>query len=247
MEQLPLAVAAVVGVPAATAGYVVLAERLLETLPAGAAPGALVDELRSSVQNADLSYTLEDLPPLIDESATAAQRLATIIRSMGEFVRHDTGTPASVAVESVLESALTLVWNALKQHATVQREFSPVPSVAGHASELTELFLHLLVNAAQAVDPGTAGVVTVSTELMNGQVVVRIADTGRGIPPDKLARVCDPFYTTREPGQGTGMGLAVCQGIVARHGGSMTIDSEQGKGTTVTVRLPAGNTLEAAA
>src|SRR5207302_1786093 len=126
------------------------AERLLEALPPAAAPEQLVEQLRTSVENADLGYTLEDLPPLIEESATAAQRLATIIRSLGEFVRHDTGTPANVSLESVLESALTLAWNAIKQHANVQRDFAPVPTVAGHASELTELFLHLLVNAAQA-------------------------------------------------------------------------------------------------
>ena len=108
----------------------------------------------------------------------------------------------------------------------------------GLTSELTELFLHLLINAAQALElqPGT---VTLTTAHAGGCVEVRIHDTGRGIPAEQLPRVFDPFFTTRPVGGGTGMGLAVCYGIVARHNGSIAIESPPGSGTTVTVRLPA--------
>ena len=108
----------------------------------------------------------------------------------------------------------------------------------GLTSELTELFLHLLINAAQALEeqPGT---VTLTTAYTGGCVEVRIHDTGRGISAEQLPRVFDPFFTTRPVGGGTGMGLAVCYGIVARHSGSIAIESQPGAGTTVTVRLPA--------
>ena len=119
-----------------------------------------------------------------------------------------------------------------------------MPAVVGNASELTQVFVHLLLNAAQALDE-RGGVVTVSTADENGQVAVRIADNGHGIPPETLARVFEPFFTTRPVGEGTGLGLAVCHGIINRHGGTIDIQSAPGGGTTVTVRLAAASRVTA--
>jgi len=202
---------------------------------------AACQELRSVLAEADLEYVLEDLPALVDDSTASAKRVASIVRSLASFARHDKSTPGSLAIDEAIESALTLASNSLKKQAQVQRQFASVPPVVGLGHELIELFLHLLINAAQALEPGT-GTVRVETAHEDSSVIVRITDSGRGIPAEHLARVFDPFFTTREPGHGTGMGLAVCHGIASRHGGDIRIDSTVGAGTTVTVRLPAAPT-----
>ena len=214
------------------------AQQVMPQLLADPVSAALAGPLDTAIQGADLEYTIEDLPELLTDSTAAVRRVADLIRSMANFARRDTGGPSAVAVESVLEAALTLASNPLKQCAKIIREFGPTPPVLGLTSELTELFLHLLINAAQALEerPGT---VTLSVSSEPGFVVVRIHDTGRGITAEQLPRVFDPFYTTRPVGGGTGMGLAVCYSIVARHNGSIGIDSPPEAGTTVTVRLPA--------
>jgi signal transduction histidine kinase len=214
------------------------AQQVLPQLLADPLAAALAGPLDAAVRGADLEYTLEDLPELLTDSTAAVRRVAELIRSMANFARRDTGGPSAVAIPEVLEAALILASNPLKQCATIVREFGPTPPVLGLTSELTELFLHLLINAAQAMEeqPGT---VTMSTAYEAPCVVVRIQDTGQGISAEHLARVFDPFFTTRPVGGGTGMGLAVCYGIVARHGGSIAIDSQAGTGTTVSVRLPA--------
>jgi signal transduction histidine kinase len=214
------------------------AQALLPQLLADPLSAALAAPLQTAINGADLEYTLEDLPELLTDSTDAVRRVAELVRSMANFARRDTGGPTAVVIPDVLEAALTLASNPLKQCAKIIRAFAPIPPVLGLSSELTELFLHLLINAAQALEerPGT---VTLTTSSGDGSVVVSIHDTGRGISPDDMPRVFDPFYTTRPVGGGTGMGLAVCYGIVARHNGSIVIDSPAGAGTTVTVRLPA--------
>lgn len=219
------------------------AQNTLEEPLAGTRAGP---ELARAVRSIDLEYMLEDLPQLIDESAASADRAATIVRSLATFAQRDAEQFSTVVIEETLETAVTLAWNTLKQHAKVIRDFGDVPPVFGHASELTQVFVHLLLNAAQALEDAV-GAVTVSTSYQRDQVVVTITDTGRGIPPEHLAKVFDPFFTTRAPGDGTGMGLAVCHGILARHGGTIALDSTPGRGTVVSVSLPAAQAVSAAA
>jgi signal transduction histidine kinase len=206
----------------------------------GAAPEAVLASLETALLSTDLTYILGDLPDLVADSATSADRVAAIVRSIATFARRDPDERTPVLVSEVLESAVTLAWHRLKQHAQVAYDLTAVPPVLGHASELTQVIVHLLLNAAAALEeaPGT---VTIGTRLVDDRVQVTIADTGRGIAPQDLRRVFDPFFTTRPPGSGTGMGLAVCQGIVERHGGAIGIDSTPGRGTVVTVHLPAAD------
>jgi signal transduction histidine kinase len=221
------------------------AQKTLAQLRADPLAFALAAPLDAAVQSNDLDYTLEDLPELLSESNLAARRVADLVRSMGTFARRDTGGPIGLDIEEILESALNLASNPLRQSGQTVRQYTAPPAALGLVSELTELFLHLLINAAQALDkPGS---VTVGTAYESGQVIVRISDTGRGIPAEHLTRVFDPFFTTHKVGEGTGMGLAVCYGIVSRHGGSIEVDSTMGAGTTVTVRLPTALSAQAAA
>jgi signal transduction histidine kinase len=213
------------------------AEQTLPLLIADPLSAAVAAPLDAAVRRADLAYSLQDMQDMLSESTTASRRVTELVRSMSEFARRDTGGPKAVSVQDVLEAALNLASNPLNQHAQIVREYGDTPHVLGLTSELTELFVHLLMNAAQALEeqPGT---VTVSTSQEPDGVVIRISDTGCGIPAEHLPSVFDPFFTTRPPGGGSGMGLAVCHGIVARHSGSIALDSQPGQGTLVTIRLP---------
>ncbi len=223
---------------AGLADMVAGAEQAVERLRATDSSSPVAEELEKTLKASDAAYILSDLPQLIAESAASADRIAGIVRSLATFARRDQDRPSATGVEEVLESAVTLSWNALKDRAAVVRVFGAVPPVLGHPSELAQVFVHVLLNAAQALE-GQQGTVTLGTQSEGDWVVVTVADTGCGIAPEHLSRVFDPFFTTRSPGRGTGMGLAVCHGLVARHGGTISLDSVSGRGTTVTVRLPA--------
>jgi two-component system NtrC family sensor kinase len=202
------------------------------------APDAVASALEVGLRGSDLDYMLEDLPALTTESTASANRIADIVRSVAIFAQTGTAHMGPINIEDALEAGLTLALTEIKHRAKVVREFGSVPDVVGNTSELTQVFVHLLLNAAQAL-AARGGLVTVSTAQHNGQVVVRIADNGHGIPQDILARVFDPFFTTRPVGEGTGLGLAVCHGIITRHAGTIDIQSEPCSGTAVTVRLAA--------
>jgi two-component system, NtrC family, sensor kinase len=191
----------------------------------------------TAIAQSEIDYILEDLPNLIEESTASARHIADIVRSVALFARSgDSDKFSPVNVEEALEAAITLAWNELKHRGHVEREFGGVPKVLGNASELSQAFVNLLLNAAESLDE-RGGVVRVNTSVQEGHVVVRIVDNGRGIPPENLPRVFEPFFTTRGVAEGTGLGLSVCHGIVTRHGGTIDIQSARGSGTTVSVHL----------
>jgi signal transduction histidine kinase len=129
----------------------------------------------------------------------------------------------------------------IAERALLERHYDEVPPVEANESRLAQVILNLLLNAAQAVPEGDpAGHrITVSTRARAGSVVVEVADTGQGIPAAIVGRIFDPFFTTKPVGVGTGLGLSICHGIVSAHGGEISVESEEGRGTTVRVVLPA--------
>jgi signal transduction histidine kinase len=214
-----------------------VARQAVTQLRAGMPQATIADDLAVAAQGADLDYVLNDLPQLTAESIASVDRMASIVRSVAVFARQNSGTFSSVNIQEALESAITLVWSGLKQHADVVREFSALPAVYGQVPELVEVFVHVLLNAGQALSD--SGRITIRTTYEAGEVVISITDTGSGIAAEQLSRIFDPFFTTRDPGQGMGMGLSVCHGIVTQHHGTIEVSSTPGSGTTVTVRLPA--------
>jgi two-component system, NtrC family, sensor kinase len=205
---------------------------------------AVASALEAGLGACDLDYMLEDLPALTTESTDSAQRIADIVRSVSIFAQTGAGHMGPIDIEEALDAALTLALTEIKHRAKVVRAFAGVPAVVGNASELTQVFVHLLLNAAQALDE-RGGLVTVSTADENGQVAVRIADNGHGIPKETLGRVFEPFFTTRAIGDGTGLGLSVCHGIITRHAGTIDLQSPPSGGTTVTVRLAVASSAAA--
>jgi PAS domain S-box-containing protein len=193
---------------------------------------------------------LELLASLLANAQEGTERVRTLVQDLKTFSRADDPRQGRVDVEEVLEGALGLVGNELRHRARVVRDYGGVPAVRGAASRLSQVFVNLLVNAAQALpDGGHAGgqEVRVRTRREGARVRVEVSDTGSGIPPEQLGRIFEPFWTTKPAGVGTGLGLAICHGIVSALGGSIHVESEPGRGTTFRVLLPASEGEEAAA
>ena len=181
----------------------------------------------------------------LDEAMSGAhlggERIRDIVIQLQQFSRHEKVRPEPMEVEKALESAITMASGEIRHRAEIVRQYEEVPPVEGNESQLSQIFLNLLVNAAQAIDEGDAlhNRITVRVEADGEQVVVEISDTGAGIADEIGDRIFDPFFTTKPPGHGTGLGLALCRQIVESHDGLLTFDSVEGEGTTFRVILPA--------
>jgi two-component system cell cycle sensor histidine kinase/response regulator CckA len=189
----------------------------------------------------------KEIKESLDDAREAAQRVRFIVGDLKIFSRAPNNEPkGAVDVKAIMESSLRMAWNEIRHRAHVVKNYGPVPCVEGNQARLGQVFLNLLVNAAQALPEGQAehNEVRVSTRLDGQRVVVEVSDTGAGIPPAVIGRIFDAFFTTKEVGVGTGLGLAICQRIVTDMGGELTVQSEMGKGTTFRVALPIGHKEE---
>ena len=182
------------------------------------------------------------LKEAISDAREGAERVRQIVRDLKVFSRADEGDRGSaVDVELVMESSLRMAWNEVRHRAKIVKDYGIVPAVAAMESRLGQVFLNLLVNAAQAIPPGCAETnqIGISVQLdPSGQVLVEIRDTGPGMPPEIVRQLFTPFFTTKPKGLGTGLGLSICQRIVTDLGGSLTVTSQVGLGTTFRVLLP---------
>jgi signal transduction histidine kinase len=185
---------------------------------------------------------LGEVTQALQQAREGSERIRVTARDLKVFCHTDHGEPTSVDVRRVLESAMTMAWNEIRHRARLVKVFANVPRVDANENRLAQVFLNLLINAAQAIPEGNApgNEIKVATWADDGQVIVEISDTGGGIPPDAMPRLFQPFFTTKEAGVGTGLGLAICQGIVTDLGGSISVRSQVGSGTTFRVSLQEG-------
>ncbi|HEX2677629.1 MAG TPA: response regulator [Polyangiales bacterium] len=193
--------------------------------------GATLDEAGV----ADISRRLQD-------AAAAAERVRIIVRDLKIFSRHQEPQAGPLAVQPVLESSLRMAWNEVRHRARIEKSFGPVPLVEAAESRLGQVFLNLIVNAAQAMSESNFAnnVLRVGTYTdAAGRAVIEVSDTGSGMGPETLRRIFHPFFTTKSAGVGTGLGLAICHRIVRSFDGEIAVSSELGKGTTFRVILPA--------
>src|ERR1700687_422277 len=206
-------------------------------------------KMKDNVEDpAQVQRYLDRAAGMVDVSLEACRRIADIVRSLRNFSRLDEAQHKPADLHEGLDSTLTLAAHLIKNRLTVHRAYGQLPQVDCHANQLNQVFLNILVNAAQAIE-GT-GEITIRTrhdgtgsegtsvEGTKGSVVVEIADSGRGIAPEHLAKVFDPGFTTKGVGVGTGLGLAICYHIVNDHRGKIEVDSALGRGTTFRVILP---------
>jgi signal transduction histidine kinase len=187
----------------------------------------------------------------LDRAIDGLERVATIVRGMKAFAHPDQKNKAPSDLNHALETTITIARNEYKYLADIETEFGQLPPVTCHIGELNQVFLNILVNAAHAIGDVVRGSeakgrIRIKTWREGGFALVSIGDSGGGVPESIRHRIFDPFFTTKEVGRGTGQGLAIARSVVVeRHKGELRFDTEMGRGTTFTIRLPIDSPTEA--
>ena len=194
------------------------------------------ESLGESADTTKARTLLDKATAVVTISRDACRRIDEIVRTLRNFARLDESERKAADLHEGLDSTLTLAAHLLKNRITVQREYGELPQVLCYPNQLNQVFLNLIVNAAQAIEG--EGVITIRTRRANGSIVVEIRDTGCGIPPENLTKIFDPGFTTKGVGVGTGLGLAICYRIVANHQGRIEVESTVGAGTMFRITLP---------
>jgi len=187
-------------------------------------------------QRENVDFLLDDIDDLVRESTEGMSRIHEITQSMKRYVRRDDVERVPCDLRACVEETLCILRNELKYKCKVRKQFGDTPPVYGHPGQLKQVVMNLISNAVQAiVDEGEILIETESTER---HVILRISDTGVGIPAEVLPRLFEPFFTTKPHGEGTGLGLSISHQIIEAHQGHIEVDSQVGKGTRSTIKLP---------
>jgi two-component system NtrC family sensor kinase len=198
------------------------------------------DALEKAKQKADYNYIVEDLPRLIASCEDGARRTRDIVLGLRNFSRLEEAKIKRVSLKEGIETTLKLLSGEMKNRVAVHTHFEVVPDVLCYASQLNQVFMNILTNAAQSIE-GEGDIWIHLHKVGEGKSAkasVSIKDSGRGIQKEGLDKIFDPFYTTKSVGQGTGLGLSISYGIVKNHGGDIQVKSEMGKGTEFIVTVP---------
>lgn len=202
-----------------------------------------LERIKQLKQQMRFDFILKDLEGLFDDSKEGLERVTKIIQNLRDFSRVDqAGDLARYSINEGITATLTVARNAIKYKAEVETELGDVPEILCNSGQINQVFLNILVNAAQAIGSqereGT-GHIAIRTFEADGYVVCEIEDDGPGIPADTLRKVFNPFFTTKPIGKGTGLGLSVSHDIITnKHKGQLLVQSQEGQGTTFTIRLP---------
>ncbi len=206
----------------------------------------LLDELRDTIDTTDTEYLTAEIPKAIQQSLEGIERIAKIVQSMKDFAHPGNAEKQAIDLNRAIESTITVARNEWKYVADIETDFqTDLPNVPCYLGELNQVVLNMIINAAHAITDVVGdgangrGTIKISTRSAGAWVEIDIADTGSGIPEAIRSRVFDPFFTTKVVGKGTGQGLAISHNvIVEKHGGTISLESETGRGTTFTIRLP---------
>jgi PAS domain S-box-containing protein len=192
-----------------------------------------IDETRKELK---LDHILEDVKILLKESLDGSERVKRIVSELNSFSRMDEEEYKKANINECIESAITIVWNELKYKSTLKKEYGELPSIKCYPRQINQIFVNLLINAVNSI--ADKGVVTIKTWHRDEFICIEVSDTGVGIPRQNLVKIFEPFFTTKEAGKGTGLGLSITYEIVQRHKGEITVESEVGKGTAFTIKIP---------
>ena len=199
--------------------------------------------IRSFRDDKKLDYILGDIENLVKESMEGVNRITEIVTSLRNFSRIDNETRIeSYDINEALENTLVVAKNEIKYVADVEKELSKVPRIECIGSEINQVLLNILINAAQAIESQNRrdrGLIRIRTYADSDSIYCEIVDDGPGIPQGIVSRIFDPFFTTKDPAEGTGLGLNISYDIVVhKHNGELSVRSEDGKGATFIVKLP---------
>lgn len=198
---------------------------------------AKYSSVRGLIHHFAEQQALAELGQLANDGLYGIEQISEIVLNLKNFSRLDRSKVSSFNLNEGLDSALILAKHELK-HFSVKKQFGEIPAITCSPSQLNQVFLNLINNAAQAIESGS-GEITLTTRMEDADhVAVEIADNGKGIPPEIMSKIFDPFFTTKAVGKGTGLGLSISYKIIEQHGGSISVDSTVGQGTRFTIVLP---------
>lgn len=221
-------------------------EELLAAAKAGSVAPELLRRCEKVLAESDLEYLCGQVPAAIEETLEGIERVTKIVRAMKDFSHPGGKEKVAADLNKAIESTVTVARNEWKYVADLRLQLAyNLPLVPCFLGEINQALLNLIVNAAHAIgdvvtkNPGTKGLITVETRLDGDSARISVSDTGTGIPESARSKIFEPFFTTKDVGKGTGQGLAMVYGtVVKRHGGDVSFETEMGRGTTFTIRLP---------
>jgi PAS domain S-box-containing protein len=189
----------------------------------------------------ELAAAASELGEALADARQGADRVRQIVRDLKTFSRADEVSNGPVEVRRVLESTINMAWNEIRHRARLVKDYAEIPAVSANEGRLCQVFLNLLINAAQAISEGDIDRNEIRLKTYTdaaGRAAIEVRDTGLGISPEHLSRLFDPFFTTKPVGVGTGLGLSICHGIVTELGGEIEVESRLGAGSCFRVLLP---------
>ncbi len=193
-------------------------------------------DIQKVKEDVDLEYLKDDITELLSETADGVSRVREIVLSLKEFSHVGENKWELANLHDGIDSTLNIVHNEIKYKATVSRDYGDISEIQCIPSQLNQVFMNMLVNAAHAIEE--RGEISIKTQQQGDNVIVSISDNGSGIPKEKQAKIFDPFFTTKPVGKGTGLGLSLSYQIVEKHHGHIELISEEGVGTTFNITLP---------
>ncbi len=205
----------------------------------------MIEHLKKADEEADIEFIMEEIPTAIEQSLDGVAKASNIVSAMKEFSHPGQKEKALCDINRILETTATVARNEWKYVADLKLELDENLPPLKCLPEINQVFLNMIVNAAHAIaeklgeNASEKGVITIQTSHANRHVEIRINDTGRGIPKEHINKIFEPFFTTKEVGKGTGQGLAISHSIIVeQHQGSLSVESEENKGTTFIIQLP---------
>lgn len=196
----------------------------------------VLNAARDLKEKMDIEFVLDDFKKVISESREGTDRVKEIVADLKDFSHVDEHELTYADINKGLESTLNILWNELKYKTKVIKNLGELSPIACYPQQLNQVFMNILVNAAQAIEK--QGEIVISTSALDGKVEIRISDTGKGIPEDVLPRIFEPFFTTKAVGEGTGLGLNMAYNIIKKHKGDIKVESTVGEGTTFIIEIP---------
>ena len=197
---------------------------------------SLLEAVKQTEDHINFDFIMADLADIFAECRQGTDRIRKIIADLRDFARPGEPEHQLTDINQGLDAAISLVFSELKNKAELIKEYGDLPRINCCSRQINQVFINLLVNAAQAIE--THGIIRVRTRVRGKNVEVHISDTGQGIPEQNLLKIFDPFFTTRAVGEGTGLGLSMVYGIIKKHSGEIVVESKVSQGTCFILRLP---------
>jgi signal transduction histidine kinase len=200
------------------------------------------NKIASIKDDCDVDFILDDTKSLIKECVFGMDKVKKIVQGLKNFSHTGEEAKEKTDINLCIEDTIRIVWNELKYHCEINKNFEECPETYCYPSQLNQVFMNLLINAGHAIKEN--GVITISTKYADETIFIEFQDNGSGIDEEHLTQLFNPFFTTKPVGQGTGLGLSISYGIIENHGGTINIKSKVGEGTCFYISLPVIDELE---